>query len=164
MGRPLTGQIIERETATRGTVYGLRIWSAGRRVYVTLGSSDEGFTRRDAEELARRAAIAEANATGYVAPNIRQRGACFMVYMRRSGRQTNRSFKTLEAALEWREKARGLGPNPAGEFLSLCEMRIDQSERNRGEALPHLYLLRSFLQRLYAQADEDAEFLWKGTA
>lgn len=49
MARPPTGQVLER-TTSRGRTYALRFRAYGRREYVTLGSSEEGWTRRRAEE------------------------------------------------------------------------------------------------------------------
>jgi hypothetical protein len=53
MPRPATGSVVVRDTA-RGCVYALRFRAHGRRQYVTLGSTGEGWDRpRAEEELAR---------------------------------------------------------------------------------------------------------------
>jgi integrase len=49
MARPLTGRVIERE-AKRGTTFALRFRAYGRRRFMTLGSTEEGWTRAQAEE------------------------------------------------------------------------------------------------------------------
>src|SRR6266540_3996716 len=49
MARSPTGQIIERRGKS-GTVYALRFRAYGRREYVTLGGSKDGWTRKTAEE------------------------------------------------------------------------------------------------------------------
>jgi len=49
MGRPATGQLVERRGA-RGTVFALRFRAYARRYYVTLGSTEDGWTRDRAEE------------------------------------------------------------------------------------------------------------------
>lgn len=49
MARRSTGQIVTRKTK-RGTVYALRFYAAGERQYVTLGTDEEGWTRRRAED------------------------------------------------------------------------------------------------------------------
>jgi integrase len=49
MPRRSTGQVLERRTE-RGTVYALRFHAAGKRRYETLGTADEGWTRRRAED------------------------------------------------------------------------------------------------------------------
>lgn len=52
MARAPTGSVVEKATA-RATVYALRFRASGRRQYVTLGTSSEGWTRSRAEtELA----------------------------------------------------------------------------------------------------------------
>lgn len=52
MARPASGQVVEKRRQ-RGRVYALRFRAYGRRHYVTLGSSEEGWDRRRAEaELA----------------------------------------------------------------------------------------------------------------
>src|SRR3954452_12453646 len=52
MARRATGQVVEKKRA-RGTVYALRFRAYGERRYVTLGSSDDGWTRKRAHvELA----------------------------------------------------------------------------------------------------------------
>ena len=48
MPRQLTGQVIEKETQ-RGIVFALRFRAYGKRRYVTLGSTGEGWTRSRAE-------------------------------------------------------------------------------------------------------------------
>lgn len=49
MARRPTGQVLERKRQ-RGRVYALRFRAYGERRYVTLGSSDDGWTRQRAEE------------------------------------------------------------------------------------------------------------------
>lgn len=49
MARRSSGQVVERRTA-RGPVYALRFYAAGRRRYETLGSAEEGWNRRRAED------------------------------------------------------------------------------------------------------------------
>jgi integrase len=49
MARPATGQVVERETR-RGRVFALRFRAYGNRQYVTLGASEDGWTRQRAEE------------------------------------------------------------------------------------------------------------------
>src|SRR3954447_25654991 len=48
MPRELSGQVVER-TTSRGRVFALRFRAYGRRQYVTLGTSAEGWDRRAAE-------------------------------------------------------------------------------------------------------------------
>lgn len=48
MGRPATGQLVERR-GNKGTTYAARFHARGARQYVTLGCSWEGYTRRQAE-------------------------------------------------------------------------------------------------------------------
>lgn len=48
MARQATGQVVERKGA-RGTTFGLRFRASGRRRYVTLGSTEEGWDRKRAE-------------------------------------------------------------------------------------------------------------------
>jgi integrase len=49
MARRSTGQVVERKTK-RGTVYALRFIAGGERQYVTLGTAQEGWNRRRAED------------------------------------------------------------------------------------------------------------------
>lgn len=49
MARRSTGQVVPRKTK-RGTVYALRFYAGGERQYVTLGTADEGWNRRRAED------------------------------------------------------------------------------------------------------------------
>ena len=49
MARRSTGQVVTRKTK-RGTVYALRFYAGGERHYVTLGTSEEGWNRRGAED------------------------------------------------------------------------------------------------------------------
>ncbi len=49
MARANTGTVVERETK-KGTVYALRFRANGRREYLTLGSSEDGWTRRKADQ------------------------------------------------------------------------------------------------------------------
>ena len=49
MARRSTGQVVERQTK-RGTVYALRFYVGGERQYETLGSADDGWNRRRAED------------------------------------------------------------------------------------------------------------------
>src|SRR3954447_15380695 len=49
MARKSTGGVVEKQTA-RGTVYALRFRALGKRQYVTLGGSWEGWTRTRADE------------------------------------------------------------------------------------------------------------------
>jgi integrase len=49
MGRRATGQVVERRTK-RGVVYALRFYAAGGRRYETLGTAEEGWNRRRAED------------------------------------------------------------------------------------------------------------------
>jgi integrase len=49
MARRSTGQVIERKRS-RGAVYALRFFAAGERQYVTLGTAQEGWSRRRAED------------------------------------------------------------------------------------------------------------------
>jgi integrase len=52
MARPATGQVIERDGA-RGATYALRFRAYGKRRYITIGSTEDGWTRDRAEvELA----------------------------------------------------------------------------------------------------------------
>lgn len=52
MARAATGSVVERQTE-RGVVYALRFRAYGKRRYITLGSVDDGWTRKRAEaELA----------------------------------------------------------------------------------------------------------------
>ncbi len=48
MARPTKGRVVERKT-TAGVVYALRFMAFGERLYVTLGSRDDGWTRPKAE-------------------------------------------------------------------------------------------------------------------
>jgi hypothetical protein len=47
MARRSTGQVVERKRS-RGTVYALRFIAGGERQYVTLGTAEEGWSRRRA--------------------------------------------------------------------------------------------------------------------
>ena len=49
MARKATGQVIERE-GKRGTTYAIRFRAHGARQFVSLGSADDGWTRRTAEQ------------------------------------------------------------------------------------------------------------------
>ena len=49
MARRSTGQVVKRKRA-RGTYYGLRFYAGGERHYVTLGSAEEGWNQRRAED------------------------------------------------------------------------------------------------------------------
>jgi integrase len=49
MSRRSTGQVVERKTK-RGVVFALRFYAAGARRYETLGTADEGWNRRGAED------------------------------------------------------------------------------------------------------------------
>ena len=49
MARPPTGQVLERKTS-RGRTYALRFRAYGKRHYVTLGTSADGWTRRRADD------------------------------------------------------------------------------------------------------------------
>jgi integrase len=49
MARRSTGQVVERKTK-RGTVYALRFYAGGERQYLTLGTPEEGWNRRRAED------------------------------------------------------------------------------------------------------------------
>jgi integrase len=49
MARRSTGQVVTRRTK-RGTVYALRFYAGGERHYLTLGSAEEGWNRRKAED------------------------------------------------------------------------------------------------------------------
>lgn len=49
MARRSTGQVVTRKRK-RGTVYGLRFYAGGERQYVTLGSAEEGWNQRRAED------------------------------------------------------------------------------------------------------------------
>ena len=49
MARPPTGQVLERRTG-RGRTYALRFRAYGKRHYVNLGTSNEGYTHQRAEE------------------------------------------------------------------------------------------------------------------
>jgi hypothetical protein len=49
MPRPATGQVIV-DTRRKSPSYGLRFNAHGRRQYVTLGSAEEGWTRKRAQE------------------------------------------------------------------------------------------------------------------
>lgn len=49
MARRSTGQVVTRKTK-RGTVYALRFYAGGERQYVTLGTADEGWSQRKAED------------------------------------------------------------------------------------------------------------------
>jgi integrase len=49
VARRSSGQVIERRTK-RGTVYALRFYAAGQRRYETLGSAEDGWSRRRAED------------------------------------------------------------------------------------------------------------------
>jgi integrase len=49
MARRSTGQVVERKTK-RGAVYALRFYAGGERQYVTLGTAEEGWNRRRAED------------------------------------------------------------------------------------------------------------------
>lgn len=49
MSRPATGQVVERR-GKRGKVYALRFRADGKRQFVTLGTSAEGWSRKRAEE------------------------------------------------------------------------------------------------------------------
>ena len=62
MARRSTGQVAERQTR-RGKVYALRFYAGGERQYETLGSAEEGWNRRRAEdELASTMAAVRAGA------------------------------------------------------------------------------------------------------
>jgi hypothetical protein len=43
VARPATGQVVERD-GKRGITYALRVRAYGRREYITLGGSWEGWT------------------------------------------------------------------------------------------------------------------------
>jgi hypothetical protein len=49
MARRSTGQVVERRRS-RGTVYALRFYAGTERHYVTLGTAEEGWNRRRAED------------------------------------------------------------------------------------------------------------------
>lgn len=49
MARRSTGQVVTRKTK-RGTVYALRFYAGRERHYLTLGTADEGWNRRRAED------------------------------------------------------------------------------------------------------------------
>jgi integrase len=49
MARPPSGQVVLRDTR-QGRIYALRFHAYGRRRYLTLGSTDDGWTQRRAEE------------------------------------------------------------------------------------------------------------------
>jgi len=49
MARRSTGQVVERKR-TQGTVYALRFYAGGERHYVTVGTAEEGWNRRRAED------------------------------------------------------------------------------------------------------------------
>ena len=49
MARRSTGQVVERKR-TQGTVYALRFYAGGERHYVTLGTAEQGWNRRRAED------------------------------------------------------------------------------------------------------------------
>src|SRR5579859_2358062 len=49
MARPPGGQVVLRDTR-QGPIYALRFHAYGRRRYLTLGSPDDGWTQRRAEE------------------------------------------------------------------------------------------------------------------
>ncbi|MCW2951025.1 MAG: integrase family protein [Conexibacter sp.] len=49
MPRPATGEVVEKPSARGGTTFALRFRAYGRRRYVTLGTSAEGWTRQRAE-------------------------------------------------------------------------------------------------------------------
>jgi hypothetical protein len=49
VSRPATGQVLERR-GKRGKVYALRFRAYGRREYVTLGATEDGWTLKAAEE------------------------------------------------------------------------------------------------------------------
>jgi hypothetical protein len=49
MARRSTGQVVERKRSS-GTVYALRVHAAGARRYETLGTAEEGWNRRRAED------------------------------------------------------------------------------------------------------------------
>ena len=49
MARRATGQVVERRTK-HGVVYALRFYAAGSRRYETLGTAEEGWNRRRAED------------------------------------------------------------------------------------------------------------------
>jgi hypothetical protein len=49
VSRPATGQVLERR-GKRGRRYTIRFRAGGKRRYITLGTADEGWTRKAAEE------------------------------------------------------------------------------------------------------------------
>ncbi len=49
MARRSTGQVVTRK-AKRGAVYALRFYAGGDRHYVTLGTAEEGWNQRRAED------------------------------------------------------------------------------------------------------------------
>lgn len=53
MARPLTGQIVTKQTR-RGTAFAVRIWAHGKRHYFTVGYSDTGWTAARARHMADR--------------------------------------------------------------------------------------------------------------
>src|SRR2546423_3845404 len=64
MARRSTGQVMERRTK-RGTVYALRFYVGGERHYETLGTAEESWNRRRAEdELAATMAAVRAGTWG----------------------------------------------------------------------------------------------------
>jgi len=67
MPRRSTGAVVERRTK-RGVVYALRFFAAGQRRYETLGTSEEGYNRRRAEDEL--AAVMAAVRAGTWAPGV----------------------------------------------------------------------------------------------
>lgn len=67
MARRSTGAVVERRTK-RGVVYALRFYAAGERRYETLGTSEEGYNRRKAEDEL--AAVMAAVRAGTWAPRV----------------------------------------------------------------------------------------------
>ncbi len=49
MPRPATGQVVEKATR-RGVTFALRFRAYGRREYVTLGTAEDGWDRRKADQ------------------------------------------------------------------------------------------------------------------
>lgn len=96
--------------------------------------------------------------------NIWRRGSRWCAVVRRGGRQYWRSFMTEGEAQTWLEVMRSLNPheNPIAAPLATVEASISASEKEIGEALPHLYLARTYLKALYDSAESEGASLWRG--
>jgi integrase len=68
MARPATGNVVTRKLASGDTRYGLRFRAHGERVYETLGTDAEGWTKQRAQE-ALKDRLAEVRLGTYITPH-----------------------------------------------------------------------------------------------